>query len=210
MTFMTGGHSRRRGRPRSKPPEERREEFLEAALELFAEQGYDATSVEEICRSVGVAKGTFYLYFRNKEALALVLRERFVEEGRARLMRLVEGWEGPLDGLIDAAIDLVFDFHYQNRSLFDLFYRRFPNEFGPGSAENRRRYVEPMARLIESAAARGEADAGDDPALFAYLIFGAVEENLYSCMSFGIPEDPDALRRAAKTFVRKALAPRPQ
>lgn len=204
---MAGGQRRGRGRPRAKPPAERRKEFLEAALELFTEHGYESTSVEELCRRVGVAKGTFYLYFGGKEDLALALRERFVEESRTRLMRLIEGWEGPFTELIDAAIDFVFEFHYSNRSLFSLFYRHYPTEFGPGAADNRRRYVEPMTHIIEEAVKRQEADAAGYPALFAYLISGAVEENLFSSMAFGIPDDPEALKQATKLFVRKALAP---
>lgn len=53
----------------SKDPEERRDEILTAAYALFGEQGYDQTTVQEITDKVGVAKGTFYLYFKSKEDL---------------------------------------------------------------------------------------------------------------------------------------------
>lgn len=46
-----------------------RRTLLDAAQELFAAQGYDATSTEEIVRSVGVTRGTLYHHFRNKAAL---------------------------------------------------------------------------------------------------------------------------------------------
>lgn len=52
---------------KSKSPESRRQDLIEAASALFKKQGFDATSVEEIATSAGVAKGTFYLYFTSKD-----------------------------------------------------------------------------------------------------------------------------------------------
>jgi len=42
---------------------ERRERLYEAALELFRAQGYEATTVDQITRQAGLAKGTFFNYF---------------------------------------------------------------------------------------------------------------------------------------------------
>ena len=51
--------------------------IFEASMKLFAEKGYDATSIEEITATVGVAKGTLYYHFSSKEEIFLFL----VEEG---------------------------------------------------------------------------------------------------------------------------------
>ena len=48
---------------------ERREAILSAALEEFAASGYAATRLDDVARRAGVAKGTIYLYFRDKESL---------------------------------------------------------------------------------------------------------------------------------------------
>lgn len=50
-----------------KDPEERRREILEAARKMFAEKGFEATSVSDIVKSLGIAQGTFYWYFDSKE-----------------------------------------------------------------------------------------------------------------------------------------------
>jgi AcrR family transcriptional regulator len=50
-------------------PEERPRQIIEAALEIFSERGLAAARLEDIARAAGVAKGTIYLYFPNKEAL---------------------------------------------------------------------------------------------------------------------------------------------
>jgi AcrR family transcriptional regulator len=52
-----------------KDPEERRNEFLGAAQRLFIERGYFTTSIDDICKEMGVAKGLFYYYFKSKEDL---------------------------------------------------------------------------------------------------------------------------------------------
>lgn len=49
--------------------ETRRTELADVALKLWAEQGFDATSVASIAEAAGVSKGTFYLYFASKQAL---------------------------------------------------------------------------------------------------------------------------------------------
>lgn len=48
---------------------ETRREILDAALDCFAEHGYHATGIGDIAERVGVAHGTFYLYFENKRDL---------------------------------------------------------------------------------------------------------------------------------------------
>ena len=58
--------------------EETRERILEAALECFARDGYDASGVAEICRRAGVTKGGFYYHFPSKQALFLELLERWL------------------------------------------------------------------------------------------------------------------------------------
>jgi AcrR family transcriptional regulator len=52
-----------------RPAEEREAQIIDAAFTAFAETGLDETRLEDIARLAGVAKGTIYLYFPNKEAL---------------------------------------------------------------------------------------------------------------------------------------------
>jgi AcrR family transcriptional regulator len=63
--------------------QERKQQLLDHAATLFAERGYADTRVLDIVRAAGVAKGLFYWYFENKEAL---FRE-LVEQNRLRLRR---------------------------------------------------------------------------------------------------------------------------
>jgi len=56
--------------------EARRDALAQVALEVWAERGYDKTTVAEIAREAGVAKGTFYLYFESKRALLIEVLRR--------------------------------------------------------------------------------------------------------------------------------------
>ena len=58
--------------------------IFETAMELFAQKGYDGTSVEEITSIVGIAKGTLYYHFTSKEEIFNFL----IEEGMNLLKNL--------------------------------------------------------------------------------------------------------------------------
>ena len=61
------------GRKRRGEGHTRREEILQAAKELFLEQGYDATTIRRIADRVGISAPALYLYFKDKEAMMLAL-----------------------------------------------------------------------------------------------------------------------------------------
>jgi len=61
-----------------KSPDVRRAEILQTARRLFQAQGYANTSVDEIVRDAQVAKGTFYYYFKSKEAVLAALAHQLV------------------------------------------------------------------------------------------------------------------------------------
>jgi len=71
--------------PRS---EETRERLMEAALACFAERGYDATGVAEICQRAGVSKGAFYYHFASKQALFLALLDQWLAALEREMTRL--------------------------------------------------------------------------------------------------------------------------
>lgn len=65
----------------SKSPEERKKEILDVAEELFTTKGYAETTINDILQKIGIAKGTFYYYFKSKEDVMDAIVERFIEIG---------------------------------------------------------------------------------------------------------------------------------
>ena len=66
--------------PRQKRSREKRERLKSAALALFAENGYEGTSIGDIARRAKLAVGGFYLHFRSKRQLLLVLMDELLEK----------------------------------------------------------------------------------------------------------------------------------
>jgi AcrR family transcriptional regulator len=79
------------------PPSERRALITEAAAQLFAERGYDATRLDEIAAAAGVTKPVLYRHFDSKKALYLALLAAHAEQlprlaGDGAVEELLDGW----------------------------------------------------------------------------------------------------------------------
>jgi AcrR family transcriptional regulator len=74
----------------SKEHDERLTEFLDTARQLFFEKGYEKTSVNDIIEKIGVAKGTFYHYFKSKEDLLDQLVNHFIEKSVSTVGEMME------------------------------------------------------------------------------------------------------------------------
>src|SRR5687768_12851847 len=75
---------------------ERKQQLLDRAAELFAERGYAETRVIDIVEAAGVAKGLFYWYFENKEALFRELVENIRLRLRQAQAEAMAGDDDPL------------------------------------------------------------------------------------------------------------------
>ena len=72
--------------------EETRSRIIESAIKLFSTRGFNAASVDDICKDAGISKGAFYHHFESKQALFLAL---------------LDGWLQTIDNAIEASKDLT-------------------------------------------------------------------------------------------------------
>jgi len=101
------------------------------AARLFAQRGYDATSVREIVEAAGVAKPTLYYYFRSKEGLAQALLTVPLSNLVVTLRQIVTTVDDPvrcLEGVIDAQYTFCRDDPDRGRFIYALL-------FGPHGSE---------------------------------------------------------------------------
>ena len=63
-----------------KKGEQRKQELLNLAYQMFIEKGYENTSIDEIVAKAGIAKGTYYYYFASKEATLEAVIEKMIEK----------------------------------------------------------------------------------------------------------------------------------
>ncbi|MFG2137557.1 TetR/AcrR family transcriptional regulator [Streptomyces sp. NPDC048650] len=151
---------------RERKKQRTRDALIRAALELFTEQGYEATTIDEIAEAVDVSQRTYFRYFANKEEVVFAVQEmveaRFLEELRGR-----PATEAPLTALrravmtawdeIGSAIESVVPVELHMRS-----YRMIESTPALIAAHLRRSsdLEEQIARLI---AGREGLDADADP-----------------------------------------------
>src|SRR3954451_19513782 len=94
--------------PRAARQAERREAILAAALEEFSASGFAATRLDDVAKRAGVAKGTIYLYFHDKEAL---------------FQELVRSMLSPLLGALEAATMTDLSARAVAEAIANLFVR---------------------------------------------------------------------------------------
>ena len=92
----TGAKARRRYAPRM-PPEQRREQLVDAALSVILEQGYGGVSIEAIARAAGVTRPVIYDHFPNLGTLLHALIEREERYSREQLELVVPDDPGDSD-----------------------------------------------------------------------------------------------------------------
>jgi len=90
---------------RAAKAEERRNAILKAALDEFSERGFAAARLDDVARRAGVAKGTIYLYFKDKEALFQEL-VRFQIGPVVGALEAVLASDLPLKVIVDNALDI--------------------------------------------------------------------------------------------------------
>lgn len=150
---------------------ERKQQLLDRAAELFAERGYSETRVIDIVRAAGVAKGLFYWYFDNKEALF----EELAESIRLRLRRqqalVLDPDDAPLRNLrrgVEVSVHFMAE-HAHFFSLLEVEGRNFTDVLRRGTDQ----HIGDTVVLIRAGQADGSIRA-EDPSLLALGVVGAV------------------------------------
>ncbi len=150
---------------------ERKQQLLDCAAELFAERGYAETRVIDIVRSAGVAKGLFYWYFDNKEALFKELAESIRLQLRRQQGAVLDPEALPLVNLYrgtEASVQFMAE-HSHFFSLLEVEGRNFTDVLRQGT----RQHIDDMVRIIKAGQADGTIRE-DDPELLALGVVGCV------------------------------------
>ncbi len=81
---------------------DKKDKLLDSSQALMMGQGYVATTIDEICENAGVTKGSFFYYFKDKEALGKEVAQRFAKQGQMALFaNLSEPSQDPLKKIYD-------------------------------------------------------------------------------------------------------------
>ncbi|MGY8606055.1 TetR/AcrR family transcriptional regulator [Gluconobacter cerinus] len=184
---------------------QRVEELLEAASDLMAERGYEATTMAEIAARAGAKIGSLYRFFPNKEAVADALVQRHIavlEDEYAALAKRA-AMLSP-DALADVLIELLVTLHPRVKSLSALMEARTDSMEIRESARGH--------AIVGIAAALRVCAPGLDEALAKDI--AAVVLNTMKVLRGMIAKDapttpgaPDELRRMNRLYLSDRLAP---
>ena len=148
--------------------------IFETSMKLFAEKGYDATSIEEITATVGVAKGTLYYHFSSKEEIFNFL----IEEGIKLLQNSIDIKTEKLDNYIDKIKAIVLiEIKIVNK--YEDFITILLSQFYGKEARNQMcqqyvyEYINKIEKIVEEGMKLGQIKQGN-PKVIASEIYGLI------------------------------------
>jgi len=159
--------------------------IIDAALEVFAEYGYHNCQVAKIARQAGIADGTIYLYFANKEdVLVSVFREK-MNEFITQLKVLLQLHTSALEKL-SVLVNFHFNHLEKNPSLANFIQiqlRQSDASIRSGIAEPLKQYYQLIETLIDEGKQQGTFNPQIKTKVTREVIFGCMDE-IVSCWVF--------------------------
>ncbi len=178
-----------------------RRAILDAAQEIFTEMGYGAASIRDIVRRSGLAAGTFYNYFPDKESVFKAVLEEHTTELRRRL-REARARAGDAEAIVREGFAVYFSFIVEDRPLFEMLRRN--------AGTVRERFDTPalelgILELRDDLAARGALPASLDLDALAAAM-GGVAFELGIRLSEQDPPDVERMARFASELFLGGIA----
>lgn len=149
---------------RERKKQQTRKAIIDAAIRLFAEKGFEQTSMAELARAAGVGKGTIYGYFQAKEEIFLAYCEAEIDFAFAALDRKLDE-DAPLVAQLVAQMMGQFTFVTANYEFGRIFAREMllPNACTRlASRDLDLRYLKKIGAVLGRAQSRGELPAESD------------------------------------------------
>ena len=185
------------------PPVDRRRQILDAAIRVFARQGFHACRVSDIAREAGVAYGLVYHYFDTKDQ---VLNELFEERWSLLLAAIEEVDARPIPPRekLDAVAGFIIDSYRHDPELMKVIIvevTRAANSFGRTHLPEIRKAYDLIAKIVRDAQAAGDFRTDVDPTLASMWFYGAIEQLLSGWVFELIPDSDSDFDHAREMVV---------
>jgi TetR/AcrR family fatty acid metabolism transcriptional regulator len=186
--------------------EDRRRQILEAAIRVFARQGFHSTRVSDIADEAGMSYGLVYHYFTSKDE---VLDTVFLDRWNILLAAIGEidaGDQPPREKLHDIASFIVDSYRHDPDVMKVIIVEvtRAANSFGARHLAQIREAFDGIAQIVESAQRSGEFRDSVTPAFAALAFYGAIEQVLTGWIFNMLPQG-EAEFEQAKEFVVETI-----
>jgi AcrR family transcriptional regulator len=186
-----------------------RERILNSAVDLFAQQGYDATSVTQVIERAGLTKGGFYHHFASKDALLYEVYGDLITGQLERMDAMLERRLPPAETLRALILDLVESTAASTQQAL-VFWRelhRLGDEHTAAYRAARRRYHDAVRKLIRNGQATGAFSRVASADTITFTIFGVINELPLWYRPSG-RKKPDQIANELADFVLAGLSAR--
>ncbi len=186
--------------------EHKRKELLSAAFDLFISKGFHNTSIADIVEKAGIAKGTFYLYFKDKTDIrnrlisskaTQLFRDACLKLNQTSLTRLDEQFIFLTDEILQALEqDRSLLFFLSKHLSWGIFRNSMTEEKSPDGISARELYEQ----LIAQSGCRF-----DNPEIIIYLVIELVAGVSYNAILYQDPAHIEELKPYLHTIIRRIV-----
>ncbi len=195
------------------PPVDKRRQILDAAIRVFARQGFHSTRVADIADEAGVAYGLVYHYFRSKDE---VLNELFSERWSLLLAAIEEtdSSEQTPRAKLEAVAAFIVDSYRHDPELMKVIIvevTRAANSFGRTHLPEIRSAYDSIAKIVAEGQEAGAFRRDIDPIFASMSFYGAIEQLLSGWIFEVIPAaeaDFDHAKELVVATICDGLEPR--
>ena len=184
-------------------PADKRRVILDAAVRVFARQGFNQCRVSDIADEAGVAYGLVYHYFRSKDE---VLDTLFLERWNVLLevIRELDGRDLGAREKLHAIVTFIVDSYRHDPDLMKVIIvevTRAANSFGRTHLPKIREAYDLIAEIVEKAQADGALRPDVTPDFAAMAFYGAIEQVLTGWIFEVLPRGEEEYERAKALVV---------
>ena len=187
--------------------DDKRQQILQAAVRVFARQGYEASPVGDVAREAGVAYGLVYHYFGSKEE---ILNTLFTERWQIMLDAISEvdkQQEIPARDKLYLVASFIIDSYRHEPDLMKVIIvevTRAANTFGRVHLAKIREAYDMIGQIVEGAQREGVFKKDISPDFAALMFYGAIEQLLSGWIFDVIPQSEEDFE-GAKSLVVEAI-----
>jgi TetR/AcrR family fatty acid metabolism transcriptional regulator len=190
--------TRRAAAPRAKSAPDKRRMILDAAVRVFARQGFHTCRVSDIADEAGVAYGLVYHYFASKdEVLDTLFLERW--EVMLQTIRQVDAQDLDARAKLHAIASFIVDSYSHDPDLMKVIIvevTRAANSFGQTHLAQIRQAYDLIAEIVTAAQVEGTFKGEIDAPFAAMAFYGAIEQMLTGWIFGLLPEGEEHFERA--------------
>ncbi|MBN8235239.1 TetR family transcriptional regulator [Halobacillus kuroshimensis] len=159
-----------------------KQEIIQTSIHLFDKKGFTETSLQEIVEEIGVTKGTFYYYFKNKQELLTDIHLDFIEFLLGNQQKILNDTQQDSKDKLHSMIFMVLDSIKYRKKSARIFFREMRN-LGPDYleqiVEKRDQFRVNLQQLVEEGIEKGDFQSSLDPNMVTRGILGMTNWSYY-------------------------------